>query len=269
MSAVLNEIGAPAIDMRAVTVGSLRHPGVTVLDRVNWRVIPGEFWVVAGHHASGKSDLLMTLAGLVGPHAGDYDLFGERMPVFEESRLATRLKVGLVFNGGQLLNPLTLGDNITLPLRYHANLDPPEGLRRVGPILEALELRPWLARLPGEVGRHWRQRAGLARALVLKPNLLLLDDPLSGLDARHTAWWLRFLKEVFGGQQSLVPQPLTVVVTTDSLGPWCGVATHCALLENGTLLPMGCLQAREMREHGRLQEYLGHGSWTFDPLPGI
>ncbi len=255
------------IEMEGVSIGSLYRPGVTVLEQVDWRVESGQFWVVAGHHASGKSDLLLTLAGLVAPAGGQYRLLGEPMPIFEESRLPARLKAGLLFSGGQLLSQLTLGENITLPLRYHRDLDEPQALERAAALIEAMDLTPLAHRMPGTVGRQWHQRAGCARALMMQPELLLLDDPLSGLDARHTAWWVSFLEGLCRGTHAFHPQPVTLVVTADTLAPWGAVATHCAVLEQRALVPVGCLREPQVREHVRVREYLTHSRWGFDASP--
>lgn len=269
MNAFDSVAAACAIEMRGVSVGSIHRAGVTVLERIDWTVEQGQFWVVAGHHASGKSDLLMTTAGLIAPSSGSYRLMGEPMPIFEDSRLEARLRVGLLFNGGQLLNQLTLGENVTLPLRYHHDLDEGRARERAASVIEALGLSPWLDRMPGTAGRHWQQRVGLARALVMEPRLLVLDDPLAGLDVRHTAWWVAFLGDLCRGRHSFSPHPMTVVVTADTLSPWRDVATHCALLENRTLVPMGCLEELSVREDARVRAYLGHSRWMFDPPKGI
>jgi len=269
MSAAAPVSDPAVIEMEEVSIGSLHRPDVTVLERVNWIVDRGQFWLVAGHHASGKSDLLMTAAGLAAPTAGDYRLLGEAMPIYEDSRLEARLKVGLMFNGGQLLNQLTLGENVTLPLRYHRDLDEAVARERAASVIDALELNSWLDQMPGPVGRHWQQRVGLARALVLQPDLLLLDDPLSGLDARHTDWWVAFLHGLNLGKHPFRSRPMTLVVTTDTLSPWRGVATHCAVLGNGAMSTLGSLSDRDVRENVRVREFLAHSRWTFDPPQSI
>ena len=269
MNAPGSDTGRCVMEMEDVSIGSLHRSGVTVLDRVTWRVEGEQFWVVAGHHASGKSDLLMTAAGLMAPLNGKCRLLGEPMPIFEDSRIAARLKVGLMFNGGQLLNQLSLGENITLPLRYHYDLDQAEAYERARPVIDALQLPAWIDRMPGSVGRHWQQRAGLARALVMEPRLLLLDDPLSGLDARHTAWWVSFLADLSLGKHPFCPRPMAIVVTADSLSPWCDAATHCAVLGDGTLWPLGLLRDSGTSGHPRVREFMAHRRWAFDPAPGI
>src|SRR6185503_1350109 len=109
-----------ALEMQDVSVPSLRDPAEIVLENVNWTVDPGQFWAVAGLLRSGKSDLVGLAAGIMHPVHGTYRLFGrELLAGFEEERLALQLRVGLVFDGGQLLHHLTLGENIVLPMSYH------------------------------------------------------------------------------------------------------------------------------------------------------
>src|SRR5258705_6450780 len=180
---------APVIEMQEVAIGALREPSLVLAEGVNWRVMPGDYWAVAGLHGSGKSDFLMTTAGWSRPWGGDYKLFGEPMPIFDDARLKTRLRMGLAFDNGQLFNHLTVAENVALPANYHEGLPPTEVSSQVQSWLEAMELTPWAGRLPSSIGRNWQKRVGLARALVLRPELLLVDDPLAGLDPRHTNWW--------------------------------------------------------------------------------
>ena len=133
--------------------------------------------------------------------------------------MAHRLKLGFVFDGGQLVGSLTLAENLALPLRYHSRMSADDIETRVTELLELTELMPWANRTPVNVTRSWRQRAGLARALALTPEVLLLDSPLTGLDLRHMVWWLGLLDELSRGHRILGGQPLTLVVTADDLRP--------------------------------------------------
>ena len=230
MSASSEQKAAPVIEMRGVTVGALRDPEAVVAAEVNWTVAAGDFWVIAGLQGAGKSDFLMTTAGLLPARTGDHRLFGEPMPIFEEHRLATRLRLGLVFDGGQLLNHLTVAENVALPLRYHRNLAHEEIELAVRAMLEATGLLPWASNTPGTLPRPWRKRAGLARALMLKPEVLLVDGPLGGLDLRHADWWLGFLDQLAHGQALLDGRSVTLVVTADAFLPWRNHARQFAVL---------------------------------------
>src|SRR5436309_3038751 len=211
--------GAAAIEMQAVAVSAMRDQSIQVAEGINWTVAAGDYWVVAGLQGAGKSDFLMMTGGLMPPAAGSYHLFGEQMPIFDEARLKTRLRMGLVFDGGQLFNHLTVSENIALPLRYHQNLTKAEAEGQVQPILESMELGPWADSTPGAIGRNWQKRVGLARALALKPELLLVDSPLTGLDLRHINWWLKFLAQLSKGHELLQGRPATLVVTSADLRP--------------------------------------------------
>ena len=110
---------APVIEMTGVSVSAQAAPDLAVVEDVNWTVRRGEYWVVAGMHGTGKSDFMATTAGLLPPLSGEYRLFGQEMPIFEDHLLAERLRLGMVFENGQLLQHLTIKENVELPLRYH------------------------------------------------------------------------------------------------------------------------------------------------------
>lgn len=247
---------APVIEMQEVAIGALRDPSLVVTEGANWRVAPGDYWAVVGLHGSGKSDFLMTTAGLAPPLSGLYRLFGEPMPIFDEPRLNTRLRMGLVFDNGQLFNQLTVAENIGLPLRYHHNLAPDWAQAQVQAWVEATELAPWANRLPSTLGRNWQKRAGLARALVLKPELLLVDDPLAGLDPRHTSWWLAFLDVLSRGHPLFEGRQITLVVTTADLRLWKGHARQFAVLNNRKFSVLGSWSQLETGTDELVQELL-------------
>ena len=246
----------PAIQMRGVAVGSRNDASVTVAVAVDWTVAAGEFWVVGAPQHSGKSDFLMMTGGLASPLRGEYFFLGERMPIFEEPRLGHRLKLGFIFDGGQLFSQLTVAENVALPLRYHGKLAPEEIQSRVAALLEFTELTPWASRTPGNLGRSWQQRAGLARALGLRPEVLLLDSPLTGLDARHTAWWLDALGQLSRGHACLGGRGVTLVATADDLRPWRRRAQRVACLAGGRLRVLGDWQAVEASQDAVVRELL-------------
>ncbi|MGH7993570.1 MAG: ATP-binding cassette domain-containing protein [Limisphaerales bacterium] len=244
------------IEMREVSIGAMRDVSFVVLEDVNWSVAPGEFWVIAGQQYSGKSDFLMLAAGLMAPVKGECKLFGAETWTFGEAKLAERLHVGLVFAGGQLFNHLTIGENVALPLRYHHDLTPATAAPAVATLLELLELTPLADLTPPNVSDNWRQRAALARALILKPKVLLLDNPLAGLGTRHLHWWLQVLDRLSRGHDWCGGQPMTVVVTTDDLRPWRHPSRKFALLRDKKFFPLGSWNEVESANDPAVKELL-------------
>ena len=213
---------APLIELIDAAVFAVDVPNLVTLEGVNWRIMAADFWVVAGLHGSGKSDLLATAAGLQPPERGRHLLFGQDpAKLSEDELLAHRLKMGVVFeHGGRLFNQLTLAQNIGLPLCYHHNRAETEAAETVAAMLEWIGLGATADSLPGRVSRQARQRTALARALVLRPEILLLDNPLHGLDPREIRWWLEMLGRLAAGHPNVGGRRMTLVVTTDDLRPW-------------------------------------------------
>ena len=246
----------PAIELRGVTVAAMRDASFTVVEDVNWSVVAGEFWVVAGQEHSGKSDLLMLTAGLMSPTSGTYKLFGADTKDFGEADLAERLRVGFIFQGGHLFNQLTVAENIALPLQYQKNFSAAQSARAVRALLDGMELTPLAEVTPANLAGNWRQRVALARALILKPDVLLLDNPLAGLGARHLQWWLRFVEELSRGHEALDGRPMTLVVTADDLRPWQNARRKFALLRDKKFIPLGTWSDVEAANHPIVKELL-------------
>lgn len=256
MSTIGIHAKTPVLEMRGVSVATMKSSTTLVATDVNWTVGAGDFWVVGAPQLSGKTDFLMTAGGIRSPVAGDYFLLGEQMPIFDQARLAHRLKLGLVFDGGQLLGHLTVAENIALPLRYHRLLPVRETEARVRELLEWAQLMPWANSTPANVGRSWRQRAGLARALALQPEVLLLDSPLTGLDGRQVWWWRGMLGELSRGHPIAGGRPMTLVVTADDLRPWRGHARQVACLDGGRLSVLGDWNVVEQSTADSVRELL-------------
>jgi ABC-type transporter Mla maintaining outer membrane lipid asymmetry ATPase subunit MlaF len=246
----------PAIEMRSVNVAAMRDATFLVVENVNWSVAAGEAWVIAGQEQSGKSDFLMLAAGLMAPAAGSLRILGNDPENFGEAELAERLRVGFVFQGGQLFSQLTIVENIALPLRYHKNLAAVDVAAPVALLLDRLELTPLADVTPANVAPNWRLRAALARALILQPEILLLDNPLAGLGARHRQWWLRFLDQLARGDEMFGGQPMTLVVTADDLRPWQHARRKFALLHDKKLVPLGGWPAVEASSDPVVKELL-------------
>jgi ABC-type transporter Mla maintaining outer membrane lipid asymmetry ATPase subunit MlaF len=244
------------IEMTDASISTLRDSSLIIVENVNWSVESGEFWVVAGQQQSGKSDLLMTAAGLLLPSRGSCRVFGCETDSFGEAQLAERLRVGFVFAGGKLFSQLTVAENVALPLRYQKNLSAAEAARDVETLLEIMELTPFAESTPANLATNWRQRAGRARALILKPELLLLDQPLSGLGARHRQWLLQFLEQLQRGHEWLGGQPLTIIASTDDLRSWRNPQRKFAVLDEKIFSVLGFWNESEFAHNHAVKELL-------------
>ncbi|MCL5099159.1 MAG: ATP-binding cassette domain-containing protein [Candidatus Omnitrophica bacterium] len=220
---------------------SMENSELTVLEGVNWSISEADFWVVGGMPASGKSDLLATAAGLLRPQRGALHLFGRDTASFHGDELAReRLRVGLVFgDGGRPFRYLTVAENLAMPMCYHQDCAPAQVESTVNAMLEYTGL-DFLAHQPASrLNRSWRQRVGLARALILHPEVLLLDNPLAGMDPRQASWWMGFLGKLSAGHELYHGRPLTLAVATDDFRPWLAQGRQFALLKQNHWLPLG------------------------------
>jgi phospholipid/cholesterol/gamma-HCH transport system ATP-binding protein len=152
-------------------------PGATVLDGLSATVSLKGLTFVVGKSGSGKSVLCRLAVGLLKPDAGQVELAGERIDALPERKLQrVRSKVPYLIQGPALLDWLSLQDNVALAARGKADLaQVREAMNRVG-------LTPLADRLPPQVGPGIKKRTAIARALVLQPKYLLLDEPTTGLD---------------------------------------------------------------------------------------
>jgi phospholipid/cholesterol/gamma-HCH transport system ATP-binding protein len=244
------------IELHGADIAALHDTSFAVVENMNWSVQPGEFWVVAGQQRSGKSDLLLHAAGLMTPSHGSCRMFGCDTKAFDETQIAERLRVGFVFADGKLFSHLTIAENIALPLRYHKNLTDADVARAGVLLLELLELAPFADVTPSNAAANWRQRAALARALVLKPELLMLDNPLAGLGARQRPWLLNFLDQLWHGHEFFGGRPMTLVVTTDDLRAWRHPQRKFAALHEGNFSVLGAWDGAEFERHRAVKDLL-------------
>ena len=229
------------IELAEAATSSLSNPHRREVSDVNWRICAGDFWVVGALPGSGKSGLLSTAAGMLRPLEGRSRYFGRDLEQLDEDEFVRlRRNIGLVFeDGGRLFSHLTVAENVALPLCYHRDCSAGEAAAAVQPLLDRMELSSIARRTPGRINRSWRQRVALARALALQPAVLLLDNPLAGLDPRQTGWWLEFLAALAGGHECLQGRPLTLAVSCEDLRPWIDCGTRFALIKEARWLAVG------------------------------
>jgi ABC-type transporter Mla maintaining outer membrane lipid asymmetry ATPase subunit MlaF len=231
----------PVIEFEDAAIGPHPAGGGAVIEDVCWRVARGDWWVVGGLQWTGKSTFLATAGGIQRPMSGAHRLFGrETGGLPEDALLEQRLRVGMVFDqGGRLFGHLNIAENVALPLCYHEDCALEEALERVAGLMELLDLTRLARALPDRISRDWRQRVGLARALALRPEVLLLDNPLAGLPPRERVWWLDLLDRLHAGHEALGQRPLTLVSSTDDFHPWADHGRQFLLIHDRRCRELG------------------------------
>jgi phospholipid/cholesterol/gamma-HCH transport system ATP-binding protein len=157
--------------------------GNDVLKGINLKVEQGENLVVLGKSGSGKSVLIKCLIGLIEPDDGKIVLFGEDLNSLKERELnSIRKRVGFLFQSAALYDSMTVRENLEFPLRDLQSKLPEEITELVKEALKSVGLEEAITKMPSELSGGMRKRVGLARSLMIKPELILYDEPTTGLD---------------------------------------------------------------------------------------
>ena len=232
--------GKVLVEAKNLTIeypGRLGSPAFKAVDGVSFTVSEGEVFGLVGESGSGKTTIGRAIAGLNRTTGGSLKVLGYEMLNFKERTFKPlRKEIGFVFQDpAASFNPqLTIGDCVAEPLIIHANPTPAEARKRVGELLESVQLPASYAdRFPHELSGGQRQRASLARALILNPKLLIADEPTSALDVSVQAVVLELFKEIqqeFGFAALFISHDLAVV---DMLSHWVGVLYKGKMVEQG------------------------------------
>ena len=201
------------------------------------RIPPGRTTVLLGPSGCGKSTLLRLMNGLLRPDSGRVLFRGQ--PLRDEELLALRQRIGYALQGGGLFPHLTAGDNVTLMAR-HLKWAPERLRARLHELVELTRFpEEGLARYPSQLSGGQRQRVSLMRALLLDPDVLLLDEPLGALDPMIRYELQGDLREIFARLGK------TVVLVTHDLGEGAFLGHHVVLLREGRIVQQGPLSELE------------------------
>jgi phospholipid/cholesterol/gamma-HCH transport system ATP-binding protein len=205
-----------------------------VLDGVDLDIPAGQISVILGPSGTGKSVLLKHMIGLMFPDAGDVLVSDRSVPRMTMNELLEmRRRFGILFQDGALFGSMTIYDNVAFPLRQHTDLTEAEIYEIVMSRLGDVGLGGAEMRIPGELSGGMRKRAGFARALVLQPEVVLFDEPDSGLDPVRTALLCELIQSVHeqdGG---------TFVVITHDIASARRIGEFVAVLWRGQIVEAG------------------------------
>jgi phospholipid/cholesterol/gamma-HCH transport system ATP-binding protein len=237
----MNEMNKPAVALDHV---SKSFGNRQVLCDLSLSVTPGQALCILGRSGTGKSVTLKLMIALLRPDTGQIWITGDNIAELEGEQLShVRRKMGFLFQSAASFDSLTLHDNLTLPLHRLTNKSKPEIEEAVDRVLGQVGLASDKNKMPVELSGGMKKRAGLARALVLEPELLLVDEPSSGLDRITSSEIDDLLLE-----QKTREKTTMVIVTHDARGAR-RVGDRFAVLDEGHLLAIGTIEERDEHEN--------------------
>lgn len=223
-----------------------------VLDGISFNIATGEALCILGRSGTGKSVTLRLMIGLMKPNGGKVRVMGQDLASLDEKGLsAIRRKMGFLFQNAALFDSFSLRDNLALPLhRQDSHRSKAEINDAVEATLKEVGLENDRDKMPAQLSGGMQKRAGLARALVLQPEILLVDEPSSGLDRITASEIDDLLLKVKAERHT------TMVIVTHDLHGARRVGDRFAVLDEAKLLAIGTPKELDARSDEHLEQFI-------------
>ena len=228
-----------------------RYSGRDILAGVNVQIRRGEVLCVLGPSGTGKSVTLRHINGLTRPDSGDVKVFGESIVALTEEELSpVRRRLAMLFQGGALFDSMNVEDNIAFPIREHSPERAPEDVAAaVAEKLTMVGLPGIQRKMPSELSGGMRKRVALARSIALEPEIILYDEPTTGLDPVSSEKIAQLIVDVNHRLQT------TSVVVTHDIVTARTVSTRVVFLHQGRFQFNGTFEEAVANGHPVLREY--------------
>ena len=238
----------PLFQVRGLTKS---YNGRTVLDHLDFDVLRGECLVILGRSGSGKSVTLRQLNGLEKPEEGTVVFDGTELTKLRERELfPIRRRIAMLFQSGALFDSMNVLDNVAFPLREHTDLSDAEIFEKVQHKLSLVRLRDVEEKMPSELSGGMRKRVALARSLALDPEVMLFDEPTTGLDPVTSATIGTLINSI---QHEL---GVTSVVVTHDIPLARKVGDRLAFLSDGKFGFLGDWAAADRQEDREFADFV-------------
>ncbi len=225
-----------------------------VLSGIDLDILAGETLVVLGHSGTGKSVLLKHINVLLRPDEGEVLIDGQAVHELTEKELVpVRRRVGMLFQSGALFDSLTIAENVAFPLDEHDICAGDERTARVTELLDMVALDGTQEKMPSELSGGMRKRAALARTLALEPEVILYDEPTTGLDPVTG----QQINELISGLQERLG--LTSIVVTHDIASANYVADRMAFLYDGKVLRVDTADEMRASDDPMISAFLSGG----------
>jgi ABC-type transporter Mla maintaining outer membrane lipid asymmetry ATPase subunit MlaF len=248
---------APITDAPVVELSGVhkRFGDKEVLRGVDLKIFPRRTTVIIGASGSGKSVIIKHIMGLFKPTQGEIRVFGQDIVPMKDTDLnEVRKHFGLLFQNAALLDWLSVYDNVAFPIRERGGVGKQELRDRVLDILERLNISDIMHRMPAEISAGQRKRVGLARAIVMKPDIMIYDEPTTGQDPLRT----RDIDNMI--QETQERFEITSIVISHDMSSTFRIGHMIAMLYQGTIAAYGSPAELRASPNEHVQRFIHAGS---------
>ncbi len=237
------------IEIRDLTA---KYDDRVVLDKISLDIKRNEIFVILGSSGGGKTTLLKHIIGLLRPVSGSIRIFGQDVLKMEIEEFENILKrIGMLFQGGALINSMEVWENVAMPLEQHTDLPPDVIKDIIRQKLALVNLKHAYSLLPSELSGGMKKRAALARAIVMDPEILFFDEPSAGLDpitAAELDELILELKKKLG---------ITLVIVTHELESIKRIADRIIYLQKGKNIFCGTIEEAKHSGNEEINRFFG------------